>query len=156
MSRIRTAALAALVPAFLLGGGLAAYAALAKIVLPPTVTPVLTTGTTILGQPIAYPDGVPLVVSSIVTLPPGGATGWHSHGVPLFGYVLEGTLTVDYGDRGQRTYNTGAGFMEAMDWPHNGMNLTSAPVRILTFYAGAEGVDMSTPAAVTDPTSSTR
>jgi len=36
-------------------------------------------------------------------LPPGGRTVLHKHGVPLFAYVLEGEITVDYGDRGKRS-----------------------------------------------------
>jgi len=37
-----------------------------------------------------------------ITLLPGQQTGWHTHPVPLFGYILEGELTVDYGTKGQR------------------------------------------------------
>jgi len=68
----------------------------------------------------------------------------HSHEVPLFGYILEGVLTVDYGDKGQRTYDEETGFIEAIDWSHNGVNQTTAPVRILAVYAGAEGVPNAT------------
>ena len=74
-------------------------------------------------------------------------TGWHVHAVPLFGYVLEGTLTVDYGDKGTHTYKTGEALMEAMNWPHNGMNNGSVPVRILTVYAGAKGIANAEPVA---------
>ena len=108
--------------------------------LKPTVTPVLETSTTIIGQPIAYPAGEAQVTAAIVTIPPGGQTGWHLHAVPLFGYMLQGELTVDYGDKGTHTYKTGEGLMEAMNWPHNGMNKGTVPVRILAVYAGAKGL----------------
>ena len=104
----------------------------------PTVTPVLTTSTTIIGQPIAYPAGEAQVTAVIITIPPGGQTGWHLHPVPLFGYMLHGALTVDYGTKGTHTYRTGEGLMEAINWPHNGMNKGTVPVRILAVYAGAK------------------
>jgi hypothetical protein len=58
----------------------------------------------------------------------------------LFGYILEGALTVDYGDKGTHTYSTGEGLLEAINWPHNGMNRGTVPVRLLAVYAGANGV----------------
>ena len=109
------------------------------VVVRASVAPVMATSTTILGQPISYPDGPAKVTAAIVTLPPGAVTGWHEHEVPLFGYILEGRLTVDYDDKGIRVYEAGSGFMEAIDWPHNGENRTGAPVRILAVYAGTPG-----------------
>jgi quercetin dioxygenase-like cupin family protein len=108
------------------------------------VTPVLETSQTIIGQAIAYPAGTAKVTAVIVTIPPGGETGWHEHQVPLFGYMLDGALTVDYGDKGTRTYKPGDGLMEAMNWPHNGANTGDVPVRILAVYMGAEGVPNAT------------
>jgi quercetin dioxygenase-like cupin family protein len=106
----------------------------------PTVTPVIDASQTIIGQPLAYPAGIAEITAAVITVPPGGETGWHLHAVPLFGYILEGTLTVDYGDKGTHTYSTGEGLLEAMNWPHNGMNKGSVPVRILAVYAGAKGI----------------
>lgn len=108
--------------------------------LKPTVTPVLDSSQTIIGQPLAYPAGTAEITASVITVPPGGQTGWHLHAVPLFGYILEGALTVDYGDKGTHTYNTGDGLLEAMNWPHNGMNKGTVPVRILAVYTGAKGI----------------
>ena len=113
--------------------------------LKPTVTPVLQATQTIIGQPIVYPKGIAEVTVAIVTIPPGGQTGWHIHAVPLFGYMLEGELTVDYGDKGTHTYKVGDALIEAMNWPHNGMNKGAVPVRILTVYAGAQGVPTAEP-----------
>ena len=119
----------------------------AATALKPTVTPVLETSTTIIGQPIAYPAGQAQVTAVIITIPPGGQTGWHLHPVPLFGYMLQGALTVDYGAKGTHTYKTGEGLMEAMNWPHNGMNKGTVPVRILAVYAGAKGLANAEPVA---------
>jgi quercetin dioxygenase-like cupin family protein len=101
------------------------------------LAPLLQTGTDIIDQPIAYPPGTPKVTAATVVIPPGGETGWHTHEVPLFVYVLDGVVTVDYGDKGIKVYKAGESFMEAMNWPHNGMNKQDAPVRILAVYMGS-------------------
>ena len=104
------------------------------------LTPLLSSGTTIIDQPIAYPAGTPKVTGAIVTIPPGGETGWHLHEVPLFVYVLEGEVTVDYGEKGVKVVKEGESILEAMNWAHNGMNKTDKPLRILAVYMGADGV----------------
>ena len=102
--------------------------------------PLLSTGTTVMGETLHYPtNGAAHVTAAIVTLPPGGRTILHKHGVPLFAYVLEGEITVDYGDRGKRTYRQGEALMEAMDAAHFGADAGPQPVRILTVYMGADG-----------------
>ena len=102
--------------------------------------PLLSTGTTIVGETLHYPTNGPAhVTAAIVTLAPGAKTVLHRHGVPLFAYILEGEITVDYGDRGKRTYRAGDALMEAMDVPHFGADTGPQPVRILTVFIGAEG-----------------
>ena len=100
------------------------------------LTPLLQSSTDILGRPLAYPSGTPKVTAATVTIPPGGQTGWHLHEVPLFAYILEGTLTVDYGSRGVKIYKAGDSVMEAGEWPHNGMNKGDVPVKLLAVYMG--------------------
>jgi quercetin dioxygenase-like cupin family protein len=102
-------------------------------------TPLISTGTTILGETIRYPrTGSAHVTAAIVTLAPGGRTIMHKHGVPLFAYILDGELTVDYGRHGTRTYRQGQSFMEAMGVAHFGVNNGSQPVRLLAVYMGAK------------------
>ena len=100
----------------------------------------LSTGTSITGEPIQYPAGTPAhVTASIINIAPGQKTITHRHGVPLFAYMLQGELTVDYGAHGKRTYRAGEAFMEAMAVEHFGANNGTEPVRILAVYMGAEG-----------------
>jgi len=82
-----------------------------------------------------------------ITLQPGQQTGWHTHPVPLFGYILEGELTVDYGPKGQRIYRKGDGLAEAMNEAHNGRNAGQNPVKILAVFVGMEGMPDSAPAS---------
>jgi quercetin dioxygenase-like cupin family protein len=109
---------------------------------------VLSTGTTVTGEPIRYPTGAPAHVTAVeLVLAPGQQTGWHKHPVPLFGYILEGELTVDYGPKGQRTYRKGDGLMEAMNEAHNGRNTGQEPLKILVVIMGADGEKGSVPAS---------
>ncbi|MFN3349616.1 cupin domain-containing protein [Pseudorhodoplanes sp.] len=101
--------------------------------------PLLSTSTTVVGEKLRYPDGEPHVTAAIVTLLPGQRTIPHTHGVPLFAYILDGELSVDYGAHGIRTYKKGDSLMEAMDVVHFGFNPGKEPVRLLAVYMGAKG-----------------
>ncbi len=102
--------------------------------------PLLSTGTSVVGETLHYPTSGPAhVTAAIVILAPGARTILHKHGVPLFAYILDGELTVDYGPRGKRTYRKGDAFMEAMEVPHYGIDTGAQPVRLLAVYMGAEG-----------------
>jgi quercetin dioxygenase-like cupin family protein len=109
--------------------------------------PLLSTGTSILGETIHYPTAGPAhVTAAIVTLAPGERTILHRHGVPLFAYILDGELTVDYGTHGSRSYRQGQSFMEAMAVAHFGVNKGAQPVRLLAVYMGAIGAKDVIPA----------
>lgn len=110
-------------------------------------TQLLASGETVVGETIAYPAGAPAkVTAAVLTLAPGASTGWHTHGVPTFGYILEGELTVDYGDKGQRVYRAGDAVLEAIGVAHDGRNTGASPMRILAVFMGAEGLPTSLPA----------
>ena len=102
------------------------------------VVPLVATSQTILDEPISYPRGTAKIISAIVTLQPGESTGVHKHGVPTYGYILSGAVTVDYGTHGKRTYRAGTAFMEAMDVWHDGTNDGTAPCRILVVFMGSD------------------
>src|ERR1700754_950061 len=104
------------------------------------MVPLLSASTSIVGEPLHYPEtGAAHVTAAIVTVAPGGKTSVHEHGVPMFAYILDGELTVDYGAHGKRVYHKGDALMEAMAVPHFGSNTGTEPVRILAVYMGAEG-----------------
>jgi quercetin dioxygenase-like cupin family protein len=119
--------------------GLAIGFAAAKVAYPP-LDVLLKSGKTIVGQQIEYPAGTPEVTAAIVTLQPGQETGWHRHDAPLFAYMLDGELTVDYGADGSRVYHAGDAFLEAFRTEHNGKTTSAGPSRVLAVFMGAEGV----------------
>ena len=134
-------------PRFLMAAALAIAVLGALITSPPRahsrdqVLSLLSTTQTILGQPVVYPTESPAkVAAAIISMQPGEETGWHQHDVPMFGYVLEGEVTVDYGAKGTHVYRRGDAMVEAIDVPHNGRNTGKGETRILSVFMGAEGV----------------
>ena len=101
---------------------------------------------TVIGQTIAYPAGTPMVNAIIVPLAPGGQSAWHTHQAPVFGFVLEGELTVDYGSKGVRVFRAGEALLEAIDWPHQASNRGSVLTRVLAVNIGVEGNAIAGPA----------
>jgi len=101
---------------------------------------VLKASTTIGGQRITYPRAEkPEIESVLVEMVPGGQSGRHRHPVPTYGYVIEGTLTVEMDDGSRHTYQAGQGFLEGTNRWHNARNLGSTPMKLLTVYLGVKG-----------------
>jgi quercetin dioxygenase-like cupin family protein len=111
----------------------------------PSVETLIETDQTVLGQDFSYPAGKAKITAVIVTLPPGASLPTHLHPVPLFGYILQGELLVDYGSEGSLVYRKGDALVEAFNWPHSGRNASKGIVKILAVYAGAVGVPNSVP-----------
>jgi quercetin dioxygenase-like cupin family protein len=119
--------------------GIAVTVAFGETTFPP-VEVLVSSSQTILGQTFDYPAGQATVTAAIVTLQPGQSTGSHMHEAPLFVMVLEGEVTVDYGQGVTKRYVKDDAFLEAFKSNHNGTNTGSVPVRILTVYAGSDSV----------------
>jgi quercetin dioxygenase-like cupin family protein len=102
----------------------------------------LDTRNDILGQPFSYPAGDARLLSDIITLAPGEEGALHRHLVPMFAYLLEGELTVDYGPQGRRNYRAGEALVEAVGVLHRGFNHGTAPVKILVVYISANDADL--------------
>lgn len=92
---------------------------------------ILETGQTVIGQDISYPSGPAQITSKIVTIPVGAETGPHIHEYPMFAYILEGEVSVDYGEAGVKTFVKGQSIVEAINYTHNGKNNGSEPTKIL-------------------------
>jgi len=103
----------------------------------------LDTDLTVLKEAFAYPNGRSRITATRITLPPGASVPLHLHPVPLFAYILQGELVVDYGSQGTRTYRKGDAFVEAFHTPHSGHNGGKGNLQILAVYAGAEGTPNS-------------
>lgn len=103
------------------------------------IVPLLKTSVDSLGKPIRYPEANPEVSMLRVELPPGGATGWHTHPVPGLGYVLEGSLTVEYEGGRSVQLTSGQAFAEAVGVFHQARNLGTVPVKLVAVFLGEVG-----------------
>lgn len=81
----------------------------------------------------------PEVTAMIVEIPPGAETGWHLHTVPVYAYVLSGTLEVELADTTKLNFKAGQAIVEVQNLAHNGRNSGSEPVKLAVFYTGEEG-----------------
>ncbi len=92
------------------------------------------------GQRLAYAKTeTPEVTAALVEIPPGGDTGWHSHPIPVYAYVLSGSITVALEGGGQYDFKEGEVILEVINTPHIGRNTGKAPLKLMVFYTGAEG-----------------
>ena len=109
----------------------------------PPVDVLLQSETTIIGQQIVYLEGPAQITAAIITMQAGQVTGWHRHEAPLTAHMLEGQLTVDYGDDGKRVYRAGDTLIEALGSRHNGKNTGDGIARIFVAFSGAVGTPNS-------------
>ena len=108
---------------------------------PEAVQPILQTTANSTGQAIAYPvGGTPEVTALVVEMAPGEETGWHSHPVPLLGYLLSGELTVYQITGDKRVVPAGQNSLESVGVVHNGVNEGAIPCKMIVYVLGLKGV----------------
>lgn len=110
------------------------------------VRPVFDGDTTVAAETIDFPKEGDSVKALVVTMAEGEQTAWHEHGAPLFGYILEGEITVEYEGLGERVYREGDGFLEAMAVPHQGRNSGEGRARVLAIFLMGDGGKPTLPA----------
>ena len=96
------------------------------------VTPIITTRTTAIGQPISLPKINPEMRASIYEIPVGATLPVHKHPYQRYAYVLAGRLRV-VATESATTFDYAAGDMvvEIVDKWHYGINIGDVPVRLL-------------------------
>lgn len=93
------------------------------------------------GQQIIYPVTDRAEVTAMtVDLAPGSETGWHKHPVPVYAYVIAGTISVELEDGTQLTYKAGDAIIEVVNTLHNGRNKGTEAVKLAVFYLGVAGM----------------
>ncbi len=106
-----------------------------------SITPVSRNSATIAGEPEFYlstPD--PEVSSVVFTFPPGAVSQWMIHPAPVYVYVLEGTLVVEFEDGSHQSFHEGQGFLQCRSKWHRGRNDGSQTMRFLAVFFGGKGV----------------
>ncbi len=81
----------------------------------------------------------------IAELPPGSATGRHTHPTPRFVYVLEGSVVLELDGKPPRVFKAGEGFAEPPGEVHNFRNASmSEPAKALGFQVVSKGNPLQT------------
>lgn len=102
---------------------------------------ILKTSTTGNGAPVAYlKTDQPEITAMTVDIAPGAQTGWHTHQIPVYAYVISGCLTVDIEGNISRKFNAGDVIIEVENASHNGINYGKTPVKLIVFYTGAKNM----------------
>lgn len=91
---------------------------------------------TTLGQPLSYPEGTPVISSSILKMAPGARTPLHIHDTILLAYILNGEIEVHYEGGITKNYRTGETVIEAVNLPHWGRNPGDSENEILIYFLG--------------------
>ncbi|MDD5259573.1 MAG: cupin domain-containing protein [bacterium] len=95
----------------------------------------------VVGQEIAYPKVEhPEVTGMKVTIPSGQETGWHTHSMPGYAYVLSGTITLEYEKGITKQFKPGEAFAEVVNVSHNGRNNGTDDVVLVVFFTGEKGI----------------
>lgn len=93
------------------------------------------------GEPIDYLDADhPKVTVMTIEIAPGAQTGWHSHPIEVYAYVISGCLTMSIECGKTVEFKEGEAIIEVVKFKHNGVNNGKIPVKLVVFYLGAKGV----------------
>lgn len=104
------------------------------------VTTLKKTTTSTDGSKIIYPKiDNPEVTALLVEIPPGGQTGWHLHPVPVYAYMLSGSLNIEMENGENYSFKEGDAIIEVVNTPHNGKNTGQGPAKLVVFYTGEIG-----------------
>ena len=83
-------------------------------------------------------DGKEALIRFVEFLP-GGASGKHHHPAHTFGYILEGSLTIETEGKPPVTVRAGEAYQEVPGNVHDAKNLTGSPVKLVVFRVHPKG-----------------
>ena len=90
------------------------------------------------------PPGFQTIVNAL-EFAPGAREVRHTHPGPLNGYVLEGTLVLEYEGRSTASYKAGEAFYVEPGKVHLGINSSDAPVKFIATLVVEKGKPPSSP-----------
>ena len=110
---------------------------------------VIKTTTNLIGEPITYPSEAAELTTEIVTLEPEGRTGYHTHQVPSWVYVMDGEVELRIDGQEPVRMASGQVFIEPQDVPMQAFNVAEGPTKLMVVSIGAEGQPTGQPAMPT-------
>ena len=81
---------------------------------------------------------------ALVELPPGSAEGRHTHSAEVYGYVLEGAISLEIEGKPTVTLKAGETFSIAPGQVHQASNNGSAMAKIVAMFVAEKGKPLTT------------
>lgn len=108
------------------------------------VETLLKTDTSYAGQKLVYPSGDSTETTIVkVTIPAGASTDWHKHDYPLYGYIIQGELSVERKGQPPFLMKAGAAYAEVTGTWHNGTNKSNKDCVMIVFFTGIHNHPLS-------------
>lgn len=106
----------------------------------PTVTPVMRTSTTVVGQALTAPPPGFDVAAVRTVIPPGAAITAHKHDYPRYTYVISGHIRLTDEETHQSyDYGPGQAIVEPIGRWHSGRVIGAEPVELIAFDQAPAG-----------------
>ena len=86
-----------------------------------------------------------------VDIAPGTAEGRHTHPADVYGYVLEGSPTMQRDGSPTVTFHAGEAFYIPAGIVHQGLNNSAAPAKIVVVFLAEKGKPLTVPVTVPTP-----
>jgi quercetin dioxygenase-like cupin family protein len=91
---------------------------------------------------ISYPAGRPQITILKITVAPNTTMKWHSHPLPIAGYILSGELTIEKADGAKQHFVAGQAITETVNSVHRGIT-GAEPTVLIVFCPGTPGLPLS-------------
>ena len=85
-------------------------------------------------------------IMALVELPPGSSEGRHTHSAEVYGYVLDGTISLEIEGKPTATLKAGDTFSIAPGQIHQASNNGSAMAKIVAMFVAEKGKPLTTQA----------
>ncbi|MDQ6436097.1 cupin domain-containing protein [Mesorhizobium sp. LHD-90] len=96
-------------------------------------------------QKLAYPDGYTVMMGT-AEIPPGGASGRHTHPGVETGYILEGEVLMSVEGQPDQTLNTGDSYQIPAAAAHDVKTVGDKPAKALATYVVEADKPLASPA----------
>jgi quercetin dioxygenase-like cupin family protein len=91
---------------------------------------------------ISYPAGRPQITILKITVAPHTTMKWHSHPLPIAGYIQSGELTIEKADGAKQHFVAGQAITETVNSVHRGIT-GAEPTVLIVFCPGTPGLPLS-------------
>ena len=107
---------------------------------------ILKTEENLFGQKLQWPQYENSEVTILkIIIPPGSSVPWHLHTMPMFAYLIQGTVEIELENGNSLLYKSGQALAEARNVFHRGKNTSKEDVILMVTYIGERGRPLAVP-----------